>query len=310
MKFKIVVLIACLFALFLSNAAVAAPAQAKLEQRGNQPLPFVMQDGVKVFQLTASVGMWTARKDKPTLEAWTFNGTVPGPVIRVTEGDKVRLVVHNRLPEGTSVHWHSVDVPNGMDGVAHVTQEPIKPGSSFAYEFTIINKPGTFMYHSHFDTATQVMRGMYGMFIVESAHNEKKYDGEFLLMLSGPFGGSHYMVNGKSFPDTDSWTVKPNGRYLVRVANISPMENHPMHFHGHTWTQITKDGRPMRSPIDMTTLDVAPGQTYDMEFTADAKDGTWLFHCHNLMHVMGTVPDSHDITKAHAGMIVVMAYGK
>lgn len=271
------------------------------------------KDEVKVFELVAGVSQWEVRKGS-VIEIWGFNKQLPGPTIRVKEGERVRITVKNQLPEPTAVHWHSLDVPNKMDGVPHVTQDPIMPNSEFVYEFTVKNKPGTYMYHSHANTIEQIPKGMYGLFIVEPKNPEKKYDGEFLMMLSETQDG-HYLVGGKSFPATDVWNVKPGGTYIIRVANISQANYHPMHIHGHTLTVIAEDGRPLRIPRDLTTIDVPPGKTYDLELIADAKEengeeekGVWLFHCHILAHVNGPDPSSHDIAQAHTGMVIVIKY--
>lgn len=265
-------------------------------------------NGIKTFELTAGISQWEVRKGS-VIEIWGFDKQLPGPTIRAKEGERVRITVKNQLPEATAVHWHGLDVPNAMDGVPHVTQDPIMPGGEFVYEFTVKNKPGTYMYHSHQNTIEQIPKGLYGLFVVEPRNQEKKYNGEFLMMLSETQDG-HYLVNGKSFPATDVWSVKPGGKYLIRVANISQENSHPMHLHGHTMTVLAKDGRPLRIPQDVTTLNVAAGETYDMEFTADADPGTWLFHCHILAHVVGPDPGSNDIAQAHAGMVAVIQYEK
>jgi len=129
---------------------ITAPnVQPATETEGGQPLEFREENGVKVFELTTKAVEWTIL-DGVTVTAFTYNGTVPGPMIRVTEGDQVRIVVKNELPDPTTIHWHGVEVPNAMDGVPGVTQDPIQPGETFTYEF--IAKPaGTFMYHSHFE---------------------------------------------------------------------------------------------------------------------------------------------------------------
>lgn len=263
---------------------------------------------IKTFELIAGVSQWEVRKGSVT-EIWGFNKQLPGPTIRAKEDERVRITVKNQLPEATAVHWHGLDVPNAMDGVPHVTQDPIMPGGEFVYEFTIKNKPGTYMYHSHQNTIEQIPKGLYGLFIVEPRNQEKKYDGEFSMMLSETQDG-HYLVNGKSFPATDVWNVRRGGKYIIRVANISQENHHPMHIHGHTLTVIAEDGRSKKVPYDVTTLDVPSGKTYDIEMIADAEEGVWLFHCHILSHVVGPDPTSHDIAQAHAGMITVIQYEK
>lgn len=268
--------------------------------------PSAQTGKTKTFELVAGVSQWEVRKGS-VFEIWGYNDRLPGPEIRVTEGDRASITVKNNLPQATAVHWHGLRVPNPMDGVPHVTQELIEPGKSFTYEFTIKNTPGTYMYHSHHNVMEQISKGMYGLFIVEPAE-QKRYDGEFTMMLSE--AESHYLINGKSFPATEVWKVKQGGKYLIRMANISPEHSHPMHIHGHTMTVIAKDGHPTKSSYDIDTVNIAPGETYDLEFTADAEGGTWLFHCHILMHVSGPDPLSHDIAQSHAGMITVIQYEK
>lgn len=285
-----------LFGIALGGAMLWAPLFA------SAPRP------TQEYKLTAAVSKWTVRDGSET-EIWGYNGQLPGTTIRVQEDNRVRIIVKNKLPEATAVHWHGLDVPNKMDGVPHVTQDPIPPDGEFTYEFTIKNEPGTYMYHSHHNTLEQIPKGMYGLFIIEPKKKETKYDGEFFMMLSETQDG-HYLINGKSFPATDVWRVKPGGKYLIRVANISQEHSHPMHLHGHTLTVVAKDGRPVPARQSMVTLNVAAGETYDVAFTADADPGTWLFHCHILAHVVGPDPSSHDPAQAHAGMVAVVQYEK
>ena len=145
---------------------ITAPnVQPATEADGGQPLEYRLEDGVKVFELTTKAVQWEIL-DGVTVTAFTYNGTVPGPMIRVTEGDQVRVIVKNELPDPTTIHWHGVEVPNAMDGVPGVTQDPIQPGETFTYEFTA--KPaGTFMYHSHYEGDVQVGAGLYAPFIID-----------------------------------------------------------------------------------------------------------------------------------------------
>lgn len=290
------------------TAPTSAPAEPTLElspfERGAQPAEFKMENGVKVFELTLDQVMWSLRKADAPVEAWAFNGQVPGPLLVMKKGDRVRVLVRNKLNEETSVHWHGIDVPNKMDGVAHVTQEAIKPGETFVYEFTVKNEPGTYMYHTHVNAIKQVTKGVYGPIVVQS---EKKYDHEQVMMLSGPMSG-HYLINGKSFPDTDVINVKPGQTILFHIVNIGPADSHPMHIHGHEMKIIAQDGRRLSAPYRAVTITVAPGQSFDAEVIANADPGTWLFHCHVLPHVTGPDPLSHDPAKAHAGMIMLIQY--
>ena len=124
-----------------------------------------MDNGVKVFELTAKKIQWEIEPGR-MVEAWAYNDQVPGPQIRVREGDRVRVILHNKLPESTAIHFHGLELPNDMDGVPFITQPPVKPGQSFTYEFTVPNA-GSHMYHSHHNSAKQVGLGLLGAFIVE-----------------------------------------------------------------------------------------------------------------------------------------------
>ena len=180
---------------------------AKTEGVGGLPLPFERDGDVKVFKIVCKEVDWEVEPGK-RIKSMTYNGTVPGPEIRVTEGDKVRLVVWNALPQSTSVHCHGLHTPNNMDGVPYITQPVIKPGQEFVYEF--VAKPaGTHMYHSHHNAAEQVAAGLLGPFIVEpkdKATQKWKFDREYTLILNdGPHG---FTINGKSFPATAPVTAK------------------------------------------------------------------------------------------------------
>lgn len=266
--------------------------------RGGQPLTPRIENGVKIFELTAAPVKWQILKDV-TATAWTYNGTVPGPMIRVTEGDKVRVVLKNNLPEATSIHWHGILVPNAMDGVPPFTQKEIKPGETFTYEFTA--KPaGTFMYHSHVETDKQIPLGLYAPFIIDPKDTSKRPDVDVTLMLgewrvvSGktypamPMSGmepNYFTINGKAFPDTEPINVKLGQRVRIRFANAGQIA-HPMHLHGMFFKIVETDGNPVPQVAQLTkdTVNVAPGERYDIEFVAD-NPGTWVLHCHVLHHV-------------------------
>lgn len=265
----------------------AFPAETK--GVGNQPLRYEMDGDVKVFRLTAQhVKAWEYTPGK-TVEAMAYNGQIPGPEIRVTEGDKVRVHVRNELNVSTVVHWHGLYVPNTMDGVPFMTQPPIKPGKEFVYEFQVKEgNAGSHMYHSHLDSATQVTMGLLGTFIVEPKDPSTRpaFDREYSLVLNdGPIGG--YSLNGKSFPATTPLKAKKGETILVRYFNEGLMI-HPMHLHGMKQTVIAQDGYLLPQPYDCDTLNIAPGQRLEV-LVHCTEVGTWAFHCHILSHAESNV---------------------
>jgi len=197
------------------------------------------------------------------------------------EGDRVRVVLHNQLPESTSIHFHGLELPNAMDGVPFVTQPPVKPGESFTYEFTVPNA-GSHMYHSHHNAAKQVGLGLLGAFIVEpkekAPHDAPDVD-EVLILNDGAHG---YTFNGKSFPATKPIVAKLGQTVRIRFMNEGMMI-HPMHLHGMHMTVIAKDGWPVPAPWKCDTLNVAPGERWDA-IVHCTNPGTWAFHCHILPH--------------------------
>ncbi|ADU51615.1 multicopper oxidase type 3 [Thermaerobacter marianensis DSM 12885] len=259
-------------------AGTGAEGQQTLPE-GQQLAEYRVEDGVKVFELTALPVKWSVGEKE--YEAWTFNGTVPGPQIRVKEGDRVRIIVKNRLPEPTAVHWHGLAVPNKMDGVPMVTQDPIPPGGEFVYEF-VAEPAGTHMYHTHFNTMKQKGLGLYGTFIVEPKDPEPwKYDKDYSLMIAD--GRLGFVINGKSFPHTVPIKLKAGETARFRLMNVGD-QVHPMHLHGAEFTIIAKDGQPLPRPMKANTLDLMPGDTYDVLVSFD-RPGTWVWHCHVISHV-------------------------
>jgi FtsP/CotA-like multicopper oxidase with cupredoxin domain len=256
---------------------------AKTEGLGGQPLKYEMDGDVKVFRLTCQKVQWEYLPGQ-RVEAWTYNGVVPGPEIRVTEGDKVRVDVFNELSESTAVHWLGLMVPNNLDGVPFMTQPPIMPGESFTYEFQIREgNAGSHMYHSHSNSAEQVTKGMLGAFIVEPKDPTSRpaFDREYTIVLNdGPIGG--FSLNGKSFPATHPLTAKKGERVLIRFMNEGLMI-HPMHLHGMPMTIIAHDGYLAPVPYMCDTLNIAPGQRFETIVEA-TEVGTWAFHCHILSH--------------------------
>lgn len=267
---------------------------------------------IREFQLVAKEAAWEIAPGV-TMQAITYNGQVPGPLIRVTEGDTVRVTLKNELKQDTAIHWHGLHVPNAMDGVPPLTQPAIKPGETFTYEFTA-SHAGTFMYHSHQNAVAQIDRGLYGPLIIDPASPPPaRFDKEFTMMFSAwntttmpvsqhtmPGGGdmpaqsesmggmnmnyNYFTINGKAFPANQAWVVKEGELVRVRMINISNLA-HPMHLHGGDFTVVAKDGEPIRPEVQqrMNTLSVDAGETYDMVFRAD-NPGTWVFHCHELHH--------------------------
>jgi FtsP/CotA-like multicopper oxidase with cupredoxin domain len=251
--------------------------------KGGLPLEPTIENGVKVFKLTCDEVEWEMAPGK-SAAARGYNGAIPGPILRATEGDRVRITVTNNLKESTTVHWHGIYVPNNMDGVGFVNQEPIKPGSTFTYEFTLRNS-GTHMYHSHHNSLDQVNRGLLGAFIVDPKDpaTRPSYDREYIMVLNDLSLG--FTLNGKGFPATDAVTAKLGERVLVRFLNEGVM-NHPMHLHGMPMQIVAKDGWPLPQPYLCDTIDVAPGNRYDAIIEA-TEAGVWAFHCHVLSHAEG-----------------------
>jgi FtsP/CotA-like multicopper oxidase with cupredoxin domain len=250
---------------------------------GGQPLEPIMDGDVKIFNLIAQAVSWEYQPGK-FADAYGYNGVLPGPEIRVTEGDKVRIIVTNQLPESTAVHWHGVMVPNAMDGVPFITQPPIKPGASFIYEFQIRDgNAGTHMYHSHLNATEQVGRGLLGAFIIEPKDPSTRppYDIEYTIILNdGSIGG--FSLNGKSFPATQPFKAKRGQRILWRFLNEGQMI-HPMHLHGMPMTVVAEDGYVLAQPYKRDTVLIDPGARIEA-ITEATELGVWAFHCHILSH--------------------------
>jgi FtsP/CotA-like multicopper oxidase with cupredoxin domain len=263
-------------------------------------LPYKVVGGVKVFHLIAAE---VDHEFAPGLRAycWGFNGQVHGPTIEVVEGDRVRIYVTNNLPEATSIHWHGVLVPSGMDGVGGLSQKPIEPGETYRYEFKL-RQHGTYMYHSHTDEMTQIALGMMGMFIIHPRiPTGPKADRDFVLMSSEwridvgtrrpvPIEMTDFNVltfNGRAFPGTAPLVARYGDRVRIRFGNLSPMEHHPIHLHGFYWKITEMDGLqvPEAAQQPGNTALVAVGQTRTVEFIAD-NPGDWAMHCHMTHHTM------------------------
>jgi FtsP/CotA-like multicopper oxidase with cupredoxin domain/plastocyanin len=270
--------------------------------QGNQVLKPTMDGNVKVFNLTAQEVKWEVSKGQ-FVDAMAYNGQIPGPQIQVSYGDRVRIVVQNQLTQPTILHFHGMTVPNAMDGVPYVTQDPIMPGQYFPYEFTVKDPPGMYVYHSHFNSTEQVGKGLYGAIIIEPQNGNWPYralnmdprtgfstigapvtvNDEYTLFLGdGPLG---YVLNAKSFPATSPLVAKQGDWVLIHMANDGSML-HPMHLHGYHFEVVAQDGFPLEQPYLADTLVIAPGQRFDVLIHA-IYPGAWAFHCHILPHVEG-----------------------
>jgi len=271
-------------------------------------LPYAIKDGVKEFHLTAEeidheFGPGTRAK------CWGYNGRTPGPTIEAIEGDRVRILVTNNLPEHTTIHWHGILLPSGMDGVGGLSQPHIKPGETFAYEFDL-NQNGTYMYHPHADEMVQLAVGMMGMFIVHPRNGEPKaIDRDYAIILHNwaIHPGTYrpdpnvmtefdlWTINSKVFPAIEYPIAQRGERVRIRIGNLS-MWNHPMHLHGHTYQVTGSDGGrwPESQWRSETTEIVGVGQTRDIEF--EAIPGDWAFHCHFSHHTMNAM--GHDVPNA------------
>ena len=290
------------------EAESSVPARARstlgytpVKTLNGETLPFEMKDGVKEFLLVAEEFEHEFAPGT-TAKCWGYNGRTPGPTIEVVEDDRVRILVTNTLPEHTTIHWHGILLPSGMDGVGGLSQPHIKPGETFAYEFTL-NQNGTYMYHPHADEMVQLAVGMMGMFIIHPKGSEPEpIDRDYAIMLHNwaIHPGTYrpdpnvmvefdlWTMNSKVFPAIEYPVAQAGERVRVRIGNLS-MWNHPMHLHGHSYWVTGSDGG--RWPRNLwrpeTTEIVGVGQTRDIEFIA--APGDWAFHCHFSHHTMNAM---------------------
>lgn len=269
-------------------------------------LPFRQNGEWKEFHLVAEP---VVREMAPGMNAhlWGYNGASPGPTIEAVEGDKVRIFVTNKLPEHTTVHWHGMLVPNGMDGVGGLTQPHIEPGKTFVYEFAL-RKSGTFMYHPHADEMVQMAMGMMGLFIVHPRDPQlHRVDRDFAFIMAtydidpGAYAPKVMTMtefnlwtwNSRVFPGIDPLVVRQGDRVRVRIGNLT-MTNHPIHKHGEPFTVTCTDGGwvPESARIPEVTTDVPVGAMRAFEFVA-TEPGDWAIHCHKSHHTMNAM--GHDV---------------
>jgi len=278
-------------------APVETRTNAPLETPDVRKLPFTVDNGVKVFHLSAEVVKTQLLPGMREMYGWGYNGSVPGPTIEANEGDRVRILLHNKLPEATSIHWHGIEVPPNMDGVPFISQPMIEPGASFTYEFTL-HQNGTFFYHSH--GAMQEMMGMIGLFVIHPKKPNTPFCHkdfglilqEWALLPNNPVPNTMAMefnwltINGKAGPATTPMIVRQGERVRLRVVNLG-MDHHPMHIHGHQfYVTGTEGGRiPETAWYPGNTVLVGVAQARDVEFDA-VYPGNWMFHCHLPHHMM------------------------
>jgi FtsP/CotA-like multicopper oxidase with cupredoxin domain len=278
------------------------PAYQPVVTLNGWTLPWRMNGGWKEFHLVAEA---VTRELAPGMKAylWGYNGQSPGPTIEAVEGDKVRIFVTNKLPEHTTVHWHGLRVPNGMDGVGGLTQPHIDPGKTFVYEFELTHS-GSFMYHPHSDEMVQMAMGMMGAFVVHPRDATlNRADRDFVFIMSSYLidPGTYlpkvaemtdfnmWTWNARVFPGIDPMPVRRGDRVRVRVGNLT-MTNHPLHLHGFPLTATGTDAGwiPEGARFPEATVDVPVGAVRAFEFDADAP-GDWAFHCHKSHHTMNAM---------------------
>ena len=266
------------------------------DARGDQRLRPRLENGVKVFDLEASIIRWHILPDL-AVEAYAYNRQVPGPRLEVAQGDRVRINFRNSLPEPTTVHWHGLILPNEMDGPSKITQPPVPPGGRYVYEFTA-GQAGTFFYHTHHDPDRQQALGLYGALIIRptSGAPEVRADVEQVIQLQEwlkrewltypamPMEGAmpnFFTINGKSYPETDVIRLKVGQTVKLRFIGSQTGFAHPMHVHGGPFQVVAVDGEtlPKSARYDADTINVAPGQRFDVVWTA-RNPGKWLLHCH------------------------------
>lgn len=282
-------------------------------------LSYEMWDGIKYFELTAEPVNREILKDV-WIKGWGYNGSLPGPTIQVFPGDRVNIRVMNELPEPTSVHWHGLNVQNGMDGVQ--SSQMIDPGCYFDYHFRIDHRPGTHMYHTQITSASQLMMGLGGAFIILDPE-EKAPEKDYFYMLqefkvSGQQLGAiqkgtydidprardfnFFTLNGRCYPYTSPMCIHQSDLVRVRMGNLVESA-YPMHLQGHQFSITASDGNAISSQNRLlkNTVHIASGETFDIEFLA-TNPGDWPFHCH-LPHLL-----SNNMTQDLGGMVTLVRY--
>ncbi len=312
-----------------------------VETLGVPPLGYELDGNVKVFHLIAQpIEKYLTDGKKPDyydlvppenrvahdhhppivqkIKCWGYNGTTPGPTIEAYEGDRIRIVLKNELPEPTSIHWHGLEVPNDQDGAAPETARPVLPGETFVYEFTLYQS-GTLMYHSGYNIMKQDHYGLQGMLVIHPKKYEKKIDRDIAIFLqqftlmpgnkdpnlvSNEF--NWFTFNGFAAPSIPKITIHQGERVRLRFANTI-MDAHPIHIHGYVWEEVGTEGGPI--PLSArrkgSTIQVPAGTTRDVEFVA-WNPGLWRLHCHMLHHVINAHADVPMGIMPHGGMFTLV----
>ena len=276
---------------FLANATKYSEGEI---EAGNQVLePEVLADGTKRFNITAAITDWEVSPGK-TVKAWTYNGMVPGPWIKVDPNDDVEVVITNNLPISTDIHFHGVDVPNDQDGVAGITQDYIKPNTTYTYKFNVGPNNQQAMYHAHYHGQEAVLNGMFAIFQVgevpipkAGTYGQFEMPGDVKVsqeipMVLNDAGVIGLSLNGKAFPMTAPIVAEKDTYVMLHYYNEG-LVGHPMHLHRQPHIVIAKDGFALNSPYQVDTLWVSPGERYTVLIKA-SEVGTWAFHCHILNH--------------------------
>lgn len=276
-----------------------------------QPVEVTITEGSKGTEELIIPEKWQRYKARPSVEkkcmAWGYNGITPGPTIEATEGERVRIIFKNELPEPTSIHWHGFELPFTEDGAAGYhpfeARRPVLPGETTTYEFDLIQS-GTLMYHTGFNVMKQEGMGLGGLFVVHPKKEEKKIDHDFAILMQqwtfvpgnpnpdvNAMEPSFATFNGKTAPDIPMMVVKQGDRVRIRLANLSLLY-HPIHIHGHVFEIVGTTGGPIQKSARLkdVTVSVGPGESRDIEFVA-WNPGTWRMHCHVLHHLMNQMPN-------------------
>ncbi|MFZ5584341.1 MAG: multicopper oxidase domain-containing protein [Thermodesulfobacteriota bacterium] len=302
------------------------------------PLGYELDGKVKVFRLIAQPVLHTLTAGGPLwpqvpprnryayhhhgypqrARLWGYNGRVPGPTIECRQGDTIRVVLVNELPEPTSIHWHGLEVPNAMDGAGGISEPATPPGATRVYEFSL-RQTGAFLYHTGFNDMKQEGMGLGGMLVIHPAQESSppEVDLTVLLQQFALVPGSEspnlvtmdfnwFAMNGKSAPDIEVIKARQGQRVRLRIGNLS-MDSHPIHLHGHTWRVVGTEAGPIPASAQWpgNTVDVPPGSVREVEFIAD-NPGVWHLHCHKMHHTMNAHAEVPLGVMAPGGMTTLM----